>query len=103
LKLNELKCEKCGYHAEFLVGSTDPSGTLTDLNEDFADYRLFQCEEEDEYHSLNRLDPDFDGKCPIHDAELKEVKSDKVACPICGNMLHTHEKDIDIEKKEEQN
>jgi hypothetical protein len=39
LKLNELKCEKRGYHEEFLVGSTDPSGTLSDPNEDFADAR----------------------------------------------------------------
>jgi transcription initiation factor IIE alpha subunit len=102
MKLNEIKCKNCGYHSEFLLGSTEPSETLSDLNEDVADYHLYQCDEKGEYHSLNKMDPDFDGKCPIHGAELKEVKSNQVTCPICGEMVHIHEKEINIEKKEDK-
>jgi DNA-directed RNA polymerase subunit RPC12/RpoP len=102
LKHKKLECSNCGYHNEFQVGATELSSTLSDLNEEYSNFKLFRCSEEKEFHSLDIMDPDFNNTCPIHGAELEEIKDDEeMICPVCGSKLEASEHDWEEHKKEE--
>ncbi len=94
MELKKLACPICGYNRELLVGSSDSEHTLSDLNEDFAEYKIYHCPEGKELHSLDANDREFDGKCPIHGVELKALEDVPSDCPKCGGTLDHQEEDV---------
>jgi transcription initiation factor IIE alpha subunit len=94
MELKKLVCPNCGYKKELLVGSSDREHTLSDLNEDFAEYRIYHCPEGKELHSLDANDREFDGKCPIHDVDLEELEDVPGDCPKCGGPLSHQDEDV---------
>ncbi len=87
-----LDCPHCGYHAELLEGSVQPSQTLSDVNEDFAYYRLFRCPVGGEILSMDVNYRGFDGRCPEHTEPLEPLEGLPAKCPVCSNQLNIHEK-----------
>ncbi len=79
-----IKCSKCGYEVTFNLGSTELSGTYSDLNEDFAYYKLFICKKENIFVIANVHDRYFDDKCPKDGSELVPVEEiPPRSCPKC--------------------
>ena len=64
---------------------------LTDVNTEFAQYRLFVCKKEQKFIHADILDAQFDGKCPSDGTELEEVKPTEAKCPRCGKELNVEE------------
>src|SRR5687767_15702998 len=61
---------------------------LTDVNNDFAQYRLFVCRKELTLVHADVLDAHFDNKCPSDKSELEPIDDpEHVKCPRCGNDL----------------
>ena len=58
---------------------------LTDVNTEFAQYRLFICKKENKFIHINILDAGFNGKCPSDATDLEEVEPKDAKCPRCGN------------------
>ena len=98
MDLLELNCDHCGYHKRVLAGTSDRSQSLSDLIEDFSYYHLFLCPTGKEIQSLDVTYDEFDGKCILHDAELKELKELPTACPKCGNNFEIVRKSLDNSK-----
>ncbi len=94
MELKKLACQICEYKTDLLVGSSDSEHTLSDLNEDFADYKIYHCPEGKELHSLDANDREFDERCPIHGVELKELEDVPGECPKCGGPLSHQKEDI---------
>lgn len=65
--------------------------TLTDVNTEFAQYKLFVCKKEQKFVHADILDAQFDGKCPSDASELEEVQPLEVKCPRCGKDLEITE------------
>jgi hypothetical protein len=65
--------------------------TLTDVNTEFAQYRLFVCRKEKKFVHADVLDPHFDGKCPSDGTELEEADPRQARCPRCGKELEIKE------------
>ena len=97
MELWEFMCENehCGYQKRLLKGTPMANQTLTDLNEDFANYRIFLCPEVKELYSIDTHDREFDNQCPIHHIELQELDELPELCPKCGGKTHSTEKAID--------
>ena len=65
---------------------------LTDVNNDFAQYRLFLCREELTLVHANVLDAHFHNKCPSDGSELEQIDDPQTAkCPRCGKELNVEE------------
>ena len=94
MELWEFKCPKCGYTKQLLVGSHNQNQTLSDLNEDFADFRVFICPKGKELHSFDVHNREFDKTCPIHQVKLQECKNVHEDCPKCGETAQTTEKEM---------
>jgi hypothetical protein len=94
LELLQLVCSRCNYRADLLIGTQDPGQTFSDLNEDFAYYRLFLCPEDNDIHSIDIHFREFDGSCPQHGVELLPLTELPHACPKCGGPLEVTKKDI---------
>ena len=58
---------------------------LTDVNTEFAQYRLFICKKENKFVHVDILDAGFNGKCPSDSSELEEVEPKNAKCPRCGS------------------
>jgi hypothetical protein len=56
---------------------------LTDVNTEFAQYRLFVCRREKKFAHADILDAQFESKCPSDKTELEKVDP-KQAVPRCG-------------------
>ncbi len=82
-----LECPNCGYKAELLEGSVQPSQTLSDVNEDFAYYRLFRCPVGGEILSMDVHYRGFDGRCPEHAEPLEVLDETPSRCPVCSGPL----------------
>lgn len=65
--------------------------TLTDVNTEFAQYRLFVCRKEKKFVHADILDGSFEGRCPSDGTELEEVGVKEAKCPRCGNDLQVQE------------
>ncbi len=95
MQLLELYCPKCGYNAKLLLGTQNPDQTLSDLNEDFAYYRLYRCPTDKELFSMNAHDREWDGSCPTHkNTKLQPLSEMPTTCPRCGMPLEVSEKEI---------
>jgi Zn finger protein HypA/HybF involved in hydrogenase expression len=58
---------------------------LTDVNTEYAQYRLFICKKENKFVHVDILDAGFNGKCPSDSSELEEVEPKDAKCPRCGS------------------
>jgi Zn finger protein HypA/HybF involved in hydrogenase expression len=58
---------------------------LTDVNTEFAQYRLFICKKENKFVHADILDAGFNGKCPSDATDLEEVEPKDAKCPRCGS------------------
>ena len=88
LKVYAFRCPDCGYYSGgLLAGTPDMDQTLTDVNDEFADYKIFRCPAESGFRAVDVLSPDFDGKCAADGAELVEVQDiERLRCPRCGGQ-----------------
>lgn len=92
LKVFGFKCQTCGYNSKHQLGTPDMDQTLTDVNTEFAQYRLFVCRKEKKFVHIDILDSHFDNKCPADQSELEQVNDPKNAlCPACGRELEIEE------------
>ena len=91
MKVYSFKCPACGYESRHAVGTPDMDQILTDVNTEFAQYRLFVCKKEQKFIQADILDAQFDGKCPSDGTELEEVKPAEAKCPRCGKELNVEE------------
>jgi len=100
-QLLDLNCPKCGYHTKLLLGTQSPDQTFSDLNEDFAYYRLYLCLADKTLYSMNVHDREWNGDCPNHKGvKLQPLDSPPTVCPRCGGSLEVSEKEI-IKHEEE--
>lgn len=91
MKVYSFKCKSCGYEAKLPLGSSDLDQTLTDVNADYAEYRLFVCKKESKFVHADIHDKGFEGRCPSDGTELEEVDPKQAKCPRCGKELETQE------------
>ena len=92
VKVFSFKCKSCGYDAKLPLGSSDLDQTLTDVNADYAEYRLFICKKESKFVHADIHDKGFEGRCPSDATELEEVQDPRQAkCPRCGKELEIGE------------
>jgi hypothetical protein len=92
LELLQLVCHRCDHRTDLLIGTQDPGQTFSDLNEDFAYYRLFLCPEGNDIHSMDIHFREFDGNCPQHGVGLQPLTDLPRACPKCGGPVQVTEK-----------
>ncbi len=77
------------------MGTQNPDQTFSDLNEDFAYYRLYQCPTDKALLAMNVNDREWDGTCPQHQAtKLEPLTEVPKVCPRCGGPLQIEEKEI---------
>ncbi len=91
MKVYSFKCPACGYQSRHQLGTPDIDQTMTDVNTEFAQYRLFVCKKEKKFVHADMLDAGFDKKCPSDGTELEEVDPREAKCPGCGRELETQE------------
>jgi predicted RNA-binding Zn-ribbon protein involved in translation (DUF1610 family) len=93
VKVFSFKCKSCGYEMKLPLGSSDLDQTLTDVNADYSEYRLFLCKKESKFVPANIHDKGFTGRCPSDASELEELDPKHAKCPRCGKELTVHEMD----------
>ena len=79
---------------------------LTDVNLDYADYRLFVCKKESKFVHADIHNKEFEGKCPSDGSNLVEIDQEipPTRCPHCNNQNLVTETSAPLEeKKEEEN
>jgi predicted RNA-binding Zn-ribbon protein involved in translation (DUF1610 family) len=92
MKVFRYSCPNCGYSSVHELGTPEMDQTLTDVNTEFSEFKLFTCPVERRFVSVNVLDPNFSGKCPSDSAGLVQVENiSKPACPQCGQRSVTVE------------
>jgi hypothetical protein len=91
VKVYSFKCKSCGYEAKLPLGSSDLDQTLTDVNADYAEYRLFVCKKESKFVHADIHDKGFEGRCPSDGTELEEADPRHAGCPRCGRELEIKE------------
>lgn len=91
VKVFSFKCPACGYESKHQVGTPDMDQILTDVNTEFAQYKLFVCSKEKKFVHADVLDAHFDKKCPSDGSELEEVDPQQAKCPHCGKELEVSE------------
>ena len=91
VKVLSFKCPSCGYQSRNQVGTLDGDQNLTDVNTEFAQYRLFICRKEKKFVHADVLDVQFESKCPSDATELEEVDPRQTKCPRCGKELKIQE------------
>ena len=74
------------------MGTPDTDQILTDVNTEFAQYKLYACLKEKKFLGANVLEAGFDGKCPSDGSALQEVTVEDPRCPVCGTALNVGEK-----------
>jgi hypothetical protein len=94
LELLQLVCSRCNYRADLLIGTQDSEQTFSDLNEDFAYYRLFLCPKGNDIHSIDIHFREFDGSCPEHGVELLPLTELPQTCPKCSGPVQVTKRDI---------
>lgn len=91
VKVFSFKCKSCGYEAKLPLGSSDLDQTLTDVNADYAEYRLFICKKESKFVHADIHDKSFEGRCPSDGTKLEEADPKQAKCPRCGKELEIQE------------
>lgn len=92
MKVFSFRCPSCNYESRHMVGTPDMDQILTDVNTEFAQYKLYVCKKEGKFVHADFLDAHFDGRCPSDGTELEEVPEPlKAGCPRCGKELQVQE------------
>jgi hypothetical protein len=91
VKVFTFKCNSCGYESKLPLGSSDLDQTLTDVNADYAEYRLFVCKKEFKFVHADVHDRGFDCRCPSDGTSLEEVDPKQAKCPRCGKELEVQQ------------
>lgn len=92
VKVYSYNCPACGYHSKHMIGTPDMDQILTDVNTEFAQYKLFVCSKEKKFVHADVQDAHFDGSCPSDKTKLEEVEDPGQAkCPHCGKELKIDE------------
>ena len=91
MKVFSFNCPACGYHSKHQIGTPDMDQILTDVNTEFAQYKLFVCKKEKKFVHADVQDAHFDGKCPSDASELEGVDPQQAKCPQCGRDLTIEE------------
>jgi hypothetical protein len=91
MQIYHFTCKGCGYESKLPLGSSDFDQILTDVNADYAEYRLFICRMESKFVHADVHDKEFEGKCPADGSDLIEIKELlHLKCPRCNqNKLVT--------------
>jgi hypothetical protein len=91
MQIYHFKCKSCGYESKLPLGSSDLDQTLTDVNADYSEYRLFMCKVESKFVHADIHDKDFEGKCPSDGSKLMEIDQEisPIKCPRCNKDLVT--------------
>lgn len=91
MQIYHFKCNSCAYEAKLPLGNSDLDQTLTDVNTDYAEYRLFVCKAESKFVHADIHDKDFEDKCPSDGSELIKIdqKIPPTKCPRCNKDLVT--------------
>jgi hypothetical protein len=85
MQIYHFKCEGCGYESKLPLGSSDLDQILTDVNADYAEYRLYICKKEAKFVHADIHSRDFEGKCPADGSDLMEIREmPSVKCPLCN-------------------
>ena len=89
MQIYHFKCNSCGYETKLPLGSSDLDQTLTDVNADYAEYRLFKCRTESKFVYADIHDKRFEGKCLADKSRLIEIDqaNPPIKCPRCSNTL----------------
>ena len=91
MQIYHFKCKSCGYESKLPLGSSDLDQTLTDVNADYAEYRLFICKKEASLVHADIHSRNFEGKCPFDGSTLVEIDQEipPIKCPRCNKDLVT--------------
>ena len=91
MQIYHFRCKNCGYESKLPLGSSDLDQTLTDVNADYAQYRLFICKVESKFVHADIHDKDFEERCPSDGSKLIEIDKTilPVRCPSCNKELVT--------------
>lgn len=92
MKVFDFDCPSCKFESRNQVGTPDGDQILTDVNTEFAQYKLFACLKEKKFVGANVLDAGFDGKCPSDGSLMQEVDVREAKCPRCGTQLKVEER-----------
>ncbi|MEO9320553.1 MAG: hypothetical protein ABI361_07775 [Nitrososphaera sp.] len=88
MKVFAYSCQNCGYASRHLLGTPAMDQVLTDVNDEFADFRLFCCTLESRFISVDVLSSGFTGLCPSDGSDLIDVPDTQTpACPRCHSLL----------------
>jgi predicted RNA-binding Zn-ribbon protein involved in translation (DUF1610 family) len=93
MQIYHFTCRSCGYESKQPLGSSDLDQILTDVNADFAEYRLFICKTESKFVHADIHSKDFEGKCSSDGSKLIEIEVEEeispIRCPRCNQDLAT--------------
>jgi DNA-directed RNA polymerase subunit RPC12/RpoP len=91
MQIYHFKCNSCGYEAKLPLGSADLDQTLTDVNADYSEYRLFVCKVEKKFVHADIHDKYFEDECPSDGSKLIEIDQRilPIKCPHCNKDLVT--------------
>jgi hypothetical protein len=93
LLIYHFRCSNCLYESKQPLGASNIDQILTDVNTDFAEYRLFVCKTESTFIHADIHCKDFKGKCSSDDSILVEVKEiPPTKCPRCNQDLASESK-----------
>ena len=85
MQIYHIVCKRCRYETKVPIGSSDLDQILTDINLDYAEYRLFVCKKEAAFVHADIHDKEFKGRCPSDDSDLMEIEEiPPVRCPRCS-------------------
>ncbi len=82
-----LRCSNCGESALVELGSYTETQSYSDLNEDFAYFRLYTCPVHKGWAYRNASDRTFDGSCSIDGGKLQAFDISTGKCPRCGGAI----------------
>jgi ribosomal protein S27AE len=83
----KLECPNCGESALVEVGSYSGDQSYSDLNEDFAFFKVFVCPEHKGWVCANVSDRNFGGSCGRDGGKLEAFEISSGKCPRCGGAI----------------
>ena len=84
----KISCTSCGYSNELIAGSSVTADSLKDVNEDSADFKIFECKGDHELFTADVHASDFNNTCPVCGSGITEISTEEIdghACPKCDN------------------
>ncbi len=82
-----LSCPSCPFAATVVEGTPAPAQVMTDLNEDFYDFRLFACSSCQDIVPLDVFDRSAALRCPRCRRDVFAVDPQALHCPRCHASL----------------